>query len=363
MKTVRRLFYADILSSVGFVALAFLSLFFFIDFVEELGSKGHNGYTTLNAAAYSLLELPGHLYELCPIAILIGTIYSLSRMAQSSEFTILRTGGLGPFRALGLLATLGASFAVFTFVLGDYVAPLSEQTAAQLRSVFKGGSRLGGAGAWLKDRRTTAEGEQSFSIQIGGMSSAGTLQDVRIFQFDQDGRMVQRIFAKQAEVSDELWQLNDVSVIRWSEQSAREEHLDTLHWASTLSAGVVAAAILPLGTTSTFELLRYVRHLSANEQAAQRHAIQFWKRAFYPLACLVMIGLALPFAYMQSRQGGLSLKVFCGIMLGISFVLLNNVVGHIGLLKNWTPWLVAASPSVLYLGISLTAFAFLVRYR
>jgi lipopolysaccharide export system permease protein len=47
---------------------------------------------------------------LLPIAVLIGTIYSLARMAQASEYTILRTGGLGPGRALRLLATLGVAF-------------------------------------------------------------------------------------------------------------------------------------------------------------------------------------------------------------------------------------------------------------
>lgn len=363
MKTVRRLFYADILSSVSFVAIAFLSLFFFIDFVEELGSLGRNGYTAIHAAAYSLLELPGHLYELCPIAILIGTIYTLARMAQSSEFTILRTGGLGPVRALAMLTTLGMLLAGFTFIIGDYLAPLSEQKAAQMRSHFRSGSRLEGANAWIKDKRTTPDGEQTFSIQIGSMTSTGKLSNVRIFQFDEDNRMVQRISAKETAVADHLWRLHDVTITHWSNESVRDEHLDTLEWPSTLSAGVVAAAVMPLETTSTLELLRYVRHLSAHEQTAQRHAIQFWKRAFYPLACLVMVALALPFAYLPARSGGVSLNVFCGIMLGISFVLLNNVASHVGLLKNWTPWLVAASPSALYLFISLTAFAFLVRYR
>jgi lipopolysaccharide export system permease protein len=358
MKTVRRLFYSDILSSVSFVALAFLSLFFFIDFVEELGAV-RGGYTTLHAVAYSLLELPGHLYELCPIAILIGTIYTLSRMAQSSEFTILRTGGLGPGRALGMLASLGLCMAVLTFVVGDYVAPFSEQKANQLRGYFKGGVRLDADSAWLKDR----QGDQSFSIQVGGMAPDGALQEVRIFQFDADNRLVQRIAARQALVQDQRWLLKDVTLTHWSTEAVPEVHRDTLEWASTLSAGVVAAAVMPLETTSTLELLRYVNHLSNNEQTAQRHAIQFWKRAFYPLACLVMMGLALPFAYLQSRNGGVSLKVFGGIMLGISFVLLNNVAGHVGLLKNWTPWLVAAAPSVLYLCMSLLAFGFLVRYR
>ena len=129
------------------------------------------------------------------------------------------------------------------------------------------------------------------------------------------------------------------------------------------SASVVAAAVLPLGTMSTLELLRYINHLSSNEQAAQQYEIQFWKRALYPFACLVMVGLALPFAYLHARGGGVSLKVFGGIMLGISFVLLNNVAGHLGMLRDWTPWMVAAAPSALYLLLSLAAFSWLVRYR
>jgi lipopolysaccharide export system permease protein len=76
-----------------------------------------------------------------------------------------------------------------------------------------------------------------------------------------------------------------------------------------------------------------------------------------------MIALALPFAYLHARAGGVSLKVFGGIMLGISFVLVNNVFGHIGILREWTPWVAALLPSLLYLGLSLAAFAWLVRYR
>ncbi len=73
--------------------------------------------------------------------------------------------------------------------------------------------------------------------------------------------------------------------------------------------------------------------------------------------------LALPFAYLQARSGGVSLKVFGGIMLGISFVLINNLSSHLGLLRDWTPWIVAAAPSAFYLLLSLAAFSWLVRYR
>jgi lipopolysaccharide export system permease protein len=136
-----------------------------------------------------------------------------------------------------------------------------------------------------------------------------------------------------------------------------------MEWRSTLTPDVVTAAVMPLQTMSTIELWRYSRHLSRQEQAAQRYEIQFWKRALYPLACIVMAALALPFAYLHARAGGVSLKVFGGIMLGISFVLLNNASGHLGLLRQWTPWMAAAAPSGLYLLISMGAFAWLVRFR
>jgi lipopolysaccharide export system permease protein len=111
------------------------------------------------------------------------------------------------------------------------------------------------------------------------------------------------------------------------------------------------------------DLWRYSQHLSDQAQATQTHEVRFWKKALYPGACLVMMALALPFAYMHARAGSVSLKVFGGIMLGISFVLLNNLAGHIGLLRGWTPWVVAATPSLLYLLMSLAAFTWLVRYR
>jgi lipopolysaccharide export system permease protein len=369
MKTVRRLFYKDILSSVAFVAVAFLSLFFFIDFVDELGDAGKRSYTALHAAAYSLLELPGHLYELMPIAVLIGTIYALARLAQSSEYTILRTGGLGPGRALSLLAVLGLGFAVLTFVVGDYLAPLAEQQAAQIKARHKGGLTVGRSGAWLKDRQATPEGERSYSVNVGSAAGDGMLRDIRIFEFDADGRMLRRIAAASGMVDHEArWTLNDARVTRWPQMGSDDpavstQRLERFEWQSSLGASVVAAAVLPLNTMSTVELASYIDHLSDNEQAAQQYEIQFWKRALYPFACLVMVGLALPFAYLHARGGGVSLKVFGGIMLGISFVLLNNVSGHLGLLRDWTPWIAAAAPSAMFLLMSMAAFAWLVRYR
>ncbi len=375
MKTVRWLLYRDILGSVVFVALAFLSLFYFIDFVDELENVGRDGYTLAQAIGRGLLAVPGHFYELFPIAVLIGTIYAMARLAQSSEFTILRTAGLGPWRALRLLAVPGLVFALLTFVVGDYVAPGTERQALALKAGSRGGLSLGSGGAWLKDRRPAATGqadtERNISVNVTAAAGSGELLGIRIFEFDADGRLRTRIAARSGRVlKTGQWALQEVERTDWPTPEAalrgsglQIQNLPELTWATALDAGVVASALLPAQTMSTLDLWRYVSHLADQDQAVQRQEIAFWKKALYPLACVVMVALALPFAYLHARAGGVSYKVFGGIMLGISFVLLNNASGHLGLLRQWTPWVAAAAPSGLYLLISMGAFAWLVRYR
>lgn len=383
MRTVRRLLYRDIGGSVLFVALAFLALFFFIDFVDELSANARSPGALRVSVLAAALQVPGRLYELSAIAVLIGTIYALSRMAQASEFTILRTAGLGPGRALAMLLLPGAVFGAAAFAVGEWAVPWAERQVVILKSARDGtGLPLALTGAWLKDQTGTAAGARHAAVNVGAAGVDGRLLRVRIFEFDRDNRLLRRIEAQEAQVDAQgRWQLLQARVADWQNapeapsspgtptssapkgSSVTLQQRSTMEWRSTLSADVVAAAVLPLQTMSTPELWRYSRHLSRQEQAAQRYEIQFWKRTLYPLACVVMTALALPFAYLHARAGGVSLKVFGGVMLGISFVLLNNLAGHVGVLRDWDPFWAAASPSLVYLGLSLAAFQWLVRHR
>jgi len=123
---------------------------------------------------------------------------------------------------------------------------------------------------------------------------------------------------------------------------------------------MVAASLLNPEKMATLDLFLYVRHLQANGQSAQRYEIELWHKVFYPLSCLVMVVLSLPFAYLHFRSGGMTAYVFGGVMAGISFFLLNSVFGFAGNLQNWSPWLSAAAPGMIYSVLSLAMFGWLV---
>jgi len=368
MRTLRRLIYGEVLASIGFVTLGFLSLFFFFDYVDELSfvrGKASGGYQLLDAFRYVALQVPSHLYELLPITVLIGTIFVMARLAQSSEFTILRTSGLGPWRALRVLSSMGLFLVLFTFVVGDYVAPQADRAAQLLKARFKGQINIGQTGAWLKERQAYTQ----FAVNVRALAPDASMRDVHIFEFDNRGLLLSMTVAEQARFAkDDAWLLQRAERTEFSASgtdAARVERskLESFRWPTSISAEMVSAAALKPERMSTVDLFQYIRHLDANAQSAQRYEIEFWRKVFYPLSCLVMVVLALPFAYLHFRTGGIATYVFGGVMAGISFFLLNNLFGYVGNLNHWQPWLTAALPGLIYSVLSLSAFGWLVLRR
>ncbi len=376
MKTIRRMIHGEVLVAISLVALGFLALFFFFDLVDELQYLGKNNglggdaniYQLRHALLYVALLIPNRLYELLPISVLIGTIFVMTRLAQSSEYTILRTSGLGPWRALKLLLALGAFFAVFSFLMGDYVAPASEHAAQLLKARYRGRITVGRTGAWLKEKQTY----NTYVVNVKELSPKNEMHDVQIFEFNNKGLIVSTTQAPVAAfTADDAWLLQRASRTEFdvptdapgsTEESAKVTRSTeaSFRWPTGLSAEMVSVALLDPDRMGTIDLFNYIRHLQANGQTTQRYEIGFWKKVFYPLSCIVMVILALPFAYLHFRSGGIAGYVFSGVMIGISFFLLNNVFGYIGNLQNWQPWLAAAAPGMLYMAASLGAFGWLV---
>ena len=385
MKTVRRLIYREVLTAIALVAAGFLALFFFFDVVDELQDIGKlaglagatQPYELRHALLYVALLIPTHLYELLPISVLIGTIFVMARLAQSSEYTILRTSGLGPWRALRLLLAVGAAFVVMSFLVGDYLAPLSARAAQLVKARFQGDLTVGQTGAWLKEKQTY----NAYVANVKTLSPNNTMTNVKIYEFNNSGLVSSITQASSATFGqDGAWLLSNARRDEFSivtsppgqaqinlpnkETSAiKRSTLAELRWPTGITQEMVSVALLKPERMGTVDLFNYVRHLDSNGQTAQRYEIELWRKVFYPLSCLVMVILALPFAYLHFRAGGISTYVFAGVMIGISFFLLNNVFGYIGNLQNWTPWLAAATPSLIYALISLGAFGWLVVRR
>ncbi|MCE1186647.1 MAG: LPS export ABC transporter permease LptG [Rhodocyclales bacterium] len=340
----------EIYASVFLVLLAFLGLFAFFDLVNELDEVGKNGYLIHHAAIYVAMIMPGRVYELLPIAVLIGSLYALTTLARHSEITVLRASGLSTGRFLASLLAIGSVFVLLTFVFGEYLAPPAERAAQQWRLAATRSmvSQELRTGLWVRDGKRF--------VNVRNVLPDTSLQGVRIYEFDGSNALVSISEAETGVYVDgQGWALNQVSQTRFQGDRTEVASMPALVWDSELTPNVLSVLMVVPERMSVGTLYSYIRHLSENNQKTTRYEIALWKKLVYPFASLVMLGLALPFAYMQNRAGGVSLKVFTGIMIGVGFHLLNGLFSNLGVINGWIPAVAALTPSIVFLVAALVA--------
>jgi lipopolysaccharide export system permease protein len=344
MRTLRKYLAREIYAATAFVFVAFLGLFAFFDLINELGELGKGAYRLPHVLAFVALSIPAHVYELFPIAVLIGTLYALSHLAANSEYTVMRASGLSPWGAAGTLFRTGVVFVIATLVFGELIAPVAERAARQLKLAATSGvvAQEFRTGLWVKDDRRF--------VNVREILPDTSLSDVRVYEFDPDYRLASISFARRGRYADHnVWHLSDVTQTRFTKMGSTVTRTPETTWTSVLTPEMLSVLFVQPERMSVWNLSQYVRHLAENRQKTERYEIAMWKKLVYPLAALVMMALALPFAYVHTRAGGVGVKVFLGIMLGVLFHMLNSLFSHLGLLQNWRPLFSAIIPSAMFL--------------
>ena len=348
-KVLIRYIAKEVIAASAIVMLAFLGLFAFFDFVNELDDIGQDGYEMHHALLYVALIVPGRVYELLPIVVLIATLYALTTLSKNSEITVMRASGLSTRGLMSILGGVGLIFVALTFVFGEFVMPPSERTAQQWRLTATGSavsSQLR-SGLWVKD------GDRFINVQT--VRPDRTMEDVRVFEFGEGHSLVSVSDAAYGEYdSDEgIWRMTGIVQTLFLEDRTEVVDLDALDWRSDLSPDVLSVLIVPPDRMSASHLSAYIGHLKDNRQDAHRFEIAFWKKIVYPLSVLVMMALAVPFALSHHRMSAVSVKVFLGVMLGVGFYLLNGLFSNLGVINAWPPILAAMTPSLVFLGAAL----------
>lgn len=345
MKLYQRYLMREAFAAIFLVLAAFLALFSFFDLINELKSIGKGAYQLAHALLFVTLSVPGRVYELIPIAALIGTLYSLSTLARHSEITVLRASGLATRELLMTLFRVAGVLALLTLAIGEGVMPFSERMAQELRTRAMNNviAQQGfDSGLWVKDGR-------SF-INIRTATPDARLLGVRIYKFNAANALESVTDAKDGEfMPPDRWRLQGVSSMVLQGDVARVESREVLEWQSALTPDLLSVLMVAPERMSLYGLVNYTRHLLENKQKTERYEIAIWKKLIYPLAALVMVALALPFGYSHNRVGGVSLKIFAGVMIGILFHMLNGLFSSLGVINSWPPLASAATPSALFL--------------
>jgi lipopolysaccharide export system permease protein len=335
----------EIYFSIGLVFVALLMLFAFLDLIHELNAMGKGQYHLGYVLLFVMLTIPGHIYELFPVAVLIGTITALVQLAGSSELTVIRSSGASLGQLVGALFKIAVPLVILSFLFGELIAPPSERMAQQLRLKAQNAQvslHEFRSGVWVKD-------ENNF-VNVKSVMPDTTLSDIDIYQFDQTYHLHAITNARRAEFIDQgVWQLKDVRETIFSKDKVDIDAQPQREWHSTLTPGILSVLLVVPEQMSAYDLYLYTMHLKENRQKSARYEIAMWSKLLNPLALLVMMLLALPFAAYHRRAGGVGAMIFLGIVLGLVFHFVGRLFASLGALNDWQPFISATAMTGLFL--------------
>ncbi|MBK7793741.1 MAG: LPS export ABC transporter permease LptG [Betaproteobacteria bacterium] len=359
MRTLTRYIGREVLGAILLIFMALIMLFAFFDLIAELGNVGKADYTITTALLFVTLHLPSRMYELFPVAALIGTLFAIAQLVASSEYTVMRASGASLLQVTWALMRIGIPLALVTFLAGEYVAPPAERLARQVKAVASGDTAKVVAqqftsGFWFKQDR-------SF-VNIRSVLADMTLVGVRIYEFDRDLRLTTIRSAESGRFSSAgHWQLAVVETTEIGADRVRHSTLASWDLQTVLRPSLLMVYQLPPEKLELGTLWDNTRLLSQSTQKTSRFEIAFWNKVFYPAAVIVMMILALPFAHFQRRQGGVGFRIFAGTMLGLVFFLVGRLFSHLGVLNDWPPLFSALFPLAVFLGLSASMLYWLER--
>lgn len=378
MKVLTRHVAKEVLIATLFVLVALVALIAFFDLVSQARNIG-NRYSISMALFLTMLKLPSRLYEVMPIAALLGAVYTMSRLAANSEFTIMRVAGLSPFRLAGMMTVPALILIAMTYCLGEWLTPAADMMRNDMDNILfnrKLSARGYSSGVWVKDNvkeqqnagQATVRFVNVHNLIAGEHSRTGAW---RVFEFDKDGSLIRVLHAPEASyISGRGWHLKDAKVetlpkithdeTPMVEKSSARKDVD-LMLPSEMRPEILGVLTIKPERMGISDLWQYIAHLKETKQTSDRYQVALWSKVFYPLAIFVMLAVAMPFAYLNTRSGGVSIKIFAGLMIGISFYALNNIFSFLGVLNTWHPMVVAVVPTSVMLVCAAVALWLLER--
>lgn len=352
MKIIDRYISVTLIKTTLLALAALLSLFTFLALIDQLEETGRGSYTVVKAIEYVILTLPRITYELLPIAAVIGSMTTLGLLAHNSELVVIRTAGVSLYRLAYSMAKGGLVIVVAAILIGELLAPYCEQTAQHLRSVALSDQIT------LKTKNGFWSRDGSSFINIRKILPGNRLEDIYIYEFDENDDLRTSTYAGSARYADGQWLLENIKQSVITPEHVTRNEIKLAAWNSLLNPDVINLVTIKPQYLTMFGLFEYINYLKKNNQNSHQYEQALWSKIINPFTILVMILFAVPLVKSYARMVAVSQRVFVGCFIGISFHILNQVSSQMGVVYSINSFISATVPTII---VSVIVFSMIYK--
>jgi LPS export ABC transporter permease LptG/LPS export ABC transporter permease LptF len=339
VRILTRYILGEILSHATIGCVIFTFILFMKELPRILEMVVHNSSTFVTVVQVILFMLPNFFLVTIPMAVLVGVLLGLSRLAADSEIIAMRASGLG----IGYFVRVASIVAVGGTLVGLanslYLAPRANHAILEMNKA------LAMQASYAIEPRVFDEDFRNFVLYVQDVrSGTGAANWRQVFMADTtDSNNPQITTAASATVANDGSRATGQELLMRLRDGARHEtvanqpdqyNISTFDFTDApLAASQVSDAHLGRMDTDIYAMPMRVLQQRSREPGGKRFLIEMHKRFSYPAACLVLMLVGVPLG-VASRRGGKSFAWIFTIALVFIYYTLSSTGIALGK-QNW----------------------------
>lgn len=343
MKILDRYIATQMIFVIFLVMFALLGVDVFFYFVNELRYVGKGDYSLLQALLFIALTIPRKIYIIFPWSALLGTLLALGNLSKYSELVAMRVASVSIARIAWSAIKTGIILTTIMFVSGEIISPMTEAFAQRKKTLaLSSGQAIHTMfGTWIR--------HNDQFINIGMVQPGDRLSNITQYNFDEQLQLKEVTSIAIAEKQADKWALSNINSTKFAVNMITVDKKDNYNVTELLDTEILqASAVKHLERLSLLNLWRVMKSRVAQDLNSTEYELAFWLKVIQPFAVLVMVLLAVPFAFGPLRSASLGLKILVGVLVGFGFHILNSVFGPLTAVTGLAPFLAATLPTMIF---------------
>ncbi|MGD9016318.1 MAG: LPS export ABC transporter permease LptG [Desulfobacterales bacterium] len=325
----------------GFLLLLsiLLVLFSFIELLSQLNDVGKGDFHLSDAFMYAALTLPKQAADLMPLSALLGSIVALGLMADHQELTAMQAAGISVQRISAAAVTTSVALMLTSILVSEWIAPPLYQHARIKRSEARYGSSVlvSKGGFWVR--------QGDYFIHVGRPNSTTDAENIEVFEIDDASGIRRFMFAAAGRwIKGRNWLLKDVDQKTIDGGVISHQRLPSYRLEGFLSPDQMQILKMPPDSLSLTDLYQYIQDLRERDQNVESYALAFWQKITLPITTSIMVLFSLGFVFGPTRSWTAGQRIAGAMLVGVMFHLINQILGHLGLLYELSPVVITLLP-------------------
>ena len=346
MKILDKYIAKQILISIFAVLGVLVIVVGLLDLVDEI-KKVNSEYSIILAFTYVILNMPQNVYEVLPIATLMGSLIGLSKLSSTSELNAAKSCGLSFIQITLITLKTGMVIVILTFLIGEFIAPKGQQLANNVKNIGESTrlSMKNTDGIWIKSNN-------SF-IHIAKVYPNKIVQEISLYRFNEKQQLMESIYAEEGYYKNGRWYMENITSTNFKNKDVVVVNEEATTFEEFIDLDLFDIMVIKPNQMTLLQLKKYIQYLKNNSMESKNYELAFWSKFSIPLSCLVMFLLTTPFVHSSIRTASYGQRIFIGILTGVALFLFNQTLNKLSIIINIPPFIGSFLPIIILLSLSI----------